>query len=124
MVSKTNAFIVLAPYFVPLYALLWAAFWGVGSHFGHWQAHQPWFHFGLGVTYSFHVTLTIHILRVKQPDIDVEGWIVSGVLIWLGNVLVLLLTLPLLAGRVAPWTALGWWLDRTARFLTWLASAF
>lgn len=124
VVSKTNPFIVLAPYFIPLYALIWAAFWGVGSHFGHWQAYQPWFHFGLGVTYSFHVTLTVHILRVRQPDIDVEGWIVSGVLIWLGNVLVLLVTLPWLTGRVTPWTALGWWLNRTARFLMWLASAF
>jgi hypothetical protein len=61
---------------------------------------------------------------VRQPDIDVEGWIVSGVLIWLGNVLVLLGTLPWLTGRVTPWTALGWWFNRTARFLMWLASAF
>jgi hypothetical protein len=122
-VSRSNPLIVLAPYFFPFYAVLWALAWGVGTWLGHWERFLPWFHFGLGFTYAFHVTLTAHILRVRQPDLAVEGWFVSAIVIWLGNVLVLLLTLPGLMGEVSLWTALRWWLDRTGRFLMWLTSA-
>lgn len=122
VVSKSNVLIVLAPYFFPLYALLWAIFWWIGDSLNHWGAYQPWFHFGLGLTYAFHVTLTIHILRVRQPDLEVEGWLVSSAVIWLGNVLVLLITLPLLTGRIGVGTALSWTIDRTGRFLLWLTS--
>jgi hypothetical protein len=124
VVTKSNPLIVLAPYFFPLYAVLWAVFWAVASWLGDWNAYRPWFHFGLGFTYAFHVTLTAHILRVRQPDLDVEGWLVSSVVIWLGNVLVLLVALPGLTGQVSLWTALRWWVERTGRFLLWLTSAF
>ncbi len=124
VVTKSNPLIVLAPYFFPFYSVIWTLTWLMGSWLWDWSRLLPWFHFGLGFTYAFHVALTAHILRVRQPDLDVEGWIVSGVVIWLGNALTLLMTLPLLTGRVGLWTALGWWVDRTGRFLSWLASAF
>lgn len=124
VVTKSNPLIVLAPYFFPLYAVLWALLWALGSWLGGWDRYLPWFHFGLGFTYAFHVTLTAHILRIRQPDLDVEGWLVSGLVIWLGNVLVLLLTFPLLTGEVGVWTAVRWWIERTGRFLLWLTSAF
>jgi hypothetical protein len=123
VLTKSNTLIVLAPYFFPLYAALWVLFWGLGSWLGHWDDQLPWFHYGLGLTYAFHVTLTAHILRVRQPDIAAEGWFVSVVVIWLGNVLVLLLTLPLLVHGVTLPTALGWMFERTGRFLDWLSAS-
>ncbi|MCW5558440.1 MAG: hypothetical protein KIT22_11500 [Verrucomicrobiae bacterium] len=122
VVTRTNTLIVLAPYFFPLYAVLWAVIWGLAAWLLDARGLRPWFHFGLGLTYAFHVTLTVHILRIRQPDIHAEGWFLSAVVIWLGNVLVLLLTLPPLTGRVGLTGALGWMVDRTGRFLAWLAS--
>lgn len=124
VLTKSNPFIVLAPYFFPFYAVAWALFWALGHWLWGWGSLRPWFHFGLGFTYAFHVALTLHILRVRQPDLEVEGWLVSGLLIWLGNALTLLLTLPLLTGQMGWIAAVGLWLDRTGRFLSWLGSAF
>lgn len=122
VVTRSNTLILLAPYFFPLYAVLWAALWGLGTWAFRSEGLRPWFHYGLGFTYAFHVTLTAFILRIRQPDIAAEGWFLSAVVIWLGNVLVLLLTLPLLTGRVTLLTALVWTFERTGRFLTWLSS--
>jgi hypothetical protein len=124
VVTRSNTLIILAPYFFPLYAVLWALVWLAFSWTMDSDRYLPWFHYGLGLTYAFHVTLTAYILRIRQPDIAAEGWFVSAVVIWLGNVLVLLLTLPLLTQRVTLGTALGWMLERTGRFLVWCASPF
>lgn len=122
VVTRTNTLIVLAPYFFPLYAVLWSAGWGLAVWLLDGRDLTPWFHFGLGLTYAFHVTLSGYILRLRQPDIEAEGWVVSVPVIWLGNVWILLVTLPLLTGRVTVGTALGWMLERTGRFLGWLGS--
>jgi hypothetical protein len=110
--SKSNALIALAPYFFPLYAVLWSLL-AVGIRW--WVGRNDWllpvFHAGLGVTYAFHVTMTAVILRIRQPDLVGEGFLFSGSLIWLGNAAVLLLALPCLAGtqgvaealRLAAW---------------------
>lgn len=119
VVTRSNTLIVLAPYFFPLYAVLWALTWLLLGWWIDADRFLPWFQFGLGATYAFHVTLTAHILRIRQPDIEAEGWFLSAVVIWLGNVLMLLLTLPLLTDRVTLWTALVWMVERTGRFLHW-----
>lgn len=120
VLTKANSLITLAPYFFPLYAVLWVAafasidlFWG--GRLGHF-----WLHLGLGITYAFHVSLTAHVLRLRQPDIVQEGWFFSVILIWLGNVLVLLLILPPLTHRVGILTALGWAIEETGRLVGWL----
>jgi hypothetical protein len=120
VLTKTNSLITLAPYFFPLYAVLWAvAFLGVAWWFG-WQRHLFWFHFGLGLTYSFHLTLTAAVLRVRQPDLDGEGWIFSGVLIWLLHGVLLLAALPFLVRGLAPVSVLSLTADRMLRVLRWL----
>lgn len=124
VVTRSNTLIILAPYFFPLYAVMWTLAWAVGRWLFQGEGALPWFHYGLGLTYAFHVTLTAYILRIRQPDIAAEGWFLSAVVIWLGNVLVLLVTLPLLTQRVTLFTALRWMSERTGRFLVWLASPF
>lgn len=96
VVTKTNLLITLSPYFFPLYACLWVVFFLIGDALFGWHPWLPWFHFGLGAAYAFHVTLTGHILRTRQPDLESEGWVFSAVIIWLGNATVLLISLPLL----------------------------
>jgi hypothetical protein len=67
----------------------------------------------LGAAYAFHLTLTWHALQTEQTDVTSQGHFFSAVIIWLGNVAVLLLGLPLLLdvsfGATARELARGSW---------------
>ena len=110
VVSKSNFLIVLAPYFFPLYAVLVVGGFALGHMAFGWSRYLIWFHLLLGAAYSFHVTLTGHILQTRQSDITSQGWIFSAVIIFLGNISILLIGLPLLTGNVTILGAMGWWL--------------
>jgi hypothetical protein len=98
--TKTNFLIVLAPYFFPLYAVFLALVYVVFYLAGAWhRAYAPWFHLLLGAAYAFHITLTGHVLRTHQTDITSQGRIFSAVVIFLGNAIVLLFGVTLLAGQ-------------------------
>ena len=124
VITKSNFLIALAPYFFPLYAVLVILVFVIGNLIWRWESHAPWFHFLLGAAYAFHVTLTWHILQTQQSDITEQGYLFSATVIWIGNVLVLLIGIPLLTSRVGVLDALAWWLNGTARVLHWLARAF
>lgn len=94
VLTKSNSLIVLAPYFFPLYSALWVTACALCAWFWGWRNHEFWMLLGLGVTYAFHLTLTGHVIRTRQPDFDGEGWIFSAVVVWLLHVLLLLLALP------------------------------
>jgi hypothetical protein len=121
VITKSNFLIALAPYFFPLYVALVILFFLLGHLIWNWQAYLPWFHFLIGAAYAFHITLTWHILQTTQSDITDQGWIFSGAVIWLGNILVLLVGIPLLTSRVRLLDALAWWFEGTARVFHWLA---
>ena len=61
-----------------------------------WHGYLVWFHLCIGAAYAFHVTLTFHALQTRQTDITGQGYLFSAVMIFLGNVGVLLLGIPLL----------------------------
>jgi hypothetical protein len=117
IVSKNNFAIALAPYFFPLYATLVVLVFLLGHWLWNWQHYLVWFHLLLGAAYAFHLTLTWHILKHSQTDISSQGYLFSAVIIFLGNIAVLLLGIPLLASRVDVLSALGWWLDGTRETL-------
>ncbi|MCX8156158.1 MAG: hypothetical protein N3J91_06910 [Verrucomicrobiae bacterium] len=118
LVTKHNFLIVLAPYFFPLYAALVALVYTAGHLVWDWSGARAWFHLLLGAAYAFHVTLTGHVLHTRQTDITSQGYFFSAVVIFLGNALVLLMALPLLAGQ-SVLRALGWWLRSTGE--VWLS---
>ena len=117
VVSKTNFLIVLAPYFFPVYVVLVLLVFGAGDLLFGWNPYLPWFHLFLGAAYAFHVTLTWHILRTRQSDLTSQGYLFSAVVIFLGNIGVLLVGLPLLTARVTVLTSLGWWLRESGDLL-------
>lgn len=117
VISKSNFLIVLAPYFFPLYAVLVVLTFSIGHLVFGWDRLLVWFHLLIGAAYSFHITLTWHILQTRQSDITSQGYLFSGVIIFLGNIAVLLLGLPLLTARVNVWTAMSWWLEETAHVM-------
>lgn len=119
-VTRTNFLIVLAPYFFPLYAALVVLIFLAGDWFWDWRHARVWFHLLLGAAYAFHVTLTAHILRSRQSDITEQGWLFSAAIIFLGNITVLLIGIPLLAGQPRVGTALGWWSQEVSRLVVGL----
>jgi hypothetical protein len=124
IVSKTNFLIALAPYFVPLYAIMVViAFWA-GNALWAWRVQAVWFHLLSGAAYAFHLTLTWHILQTRQTDITGQGYIFSAVVIFLGNVMVLLAAIPLLTQRVSLLTALSWWIADSVSGFAWVTNAF
>ena len=124
VISKTNFVIALAPYFFPLYAVLVIAAFAIGHLFGNWADYLVWFHLLVGAAYAFHVTLTAHALKTRQSDITSQGWVFSAVIIFLGNICVLLFGLPFLTAKVGFLNALGWWLESTGQTINWLARLF
>jgi len=122
VVTKSNFIIALAPYFFPLYAILVVAAFAAGQRFWNWRPYVVWFHLMLGAAYGFHVTLTWHILKSDQSDISDQGYFFSTVIIFLGNVAVLLIGVPLLTGSVSVSQALGWWGESTTEALRVTAS--
>ena len=117
VVSRSNFLIVLAPYFFPLYAVLVVIAFVLAHLLFGGRGQSIWFHLLLGAAYSFHVTLTWHILQTRQSDITSQGWIFSAVVIFLGNIGVLLVALPLLTARVTVIDAMRWWLQDSAAVL-------
>lgn len=109
VVTKNNFLISLAPYFFPLYAVGVVIGFTLGNQLSHWQRYAAWFHLLLGAAYAFHVTLTYFILRSRQTDISEQGYLFSATIIFLGNLLVLIVGIPLLAGNVELGTAFRWW---------------
>ncbi len=117
IITKSNFVIVLAPYFFPLYVVLVVMCFVVGHLIWGWKAYAVWFHLLVGAAYAFHVTLTGHALQTRQTDITSQGYFFSAVIIFLGNVGVLLLGVPLLTGSVSWLTALAWWMEETGAVL-------
>jgi len=113
VITKTNFLIALAPYFFPLYAVLVVALFAIGHLIWNWHGFLALFDLFLGAAYAFHLTLTAHILKTRQTDITDQGCLFSAVVIFLGNISVLLLGIPLLAGKVGVGSALGWWFECT-----------
>ena len=118
VVTRTNSLIALAPYFFPIYAAAVTLAFLLGHWIWGWARYAVWFHLLLGVAYAFHLTLTWCVLKTRQSDIVDQGYLFSAVVIWLGNAVVLVLSIPLLTGRVGVLTALAWcWIETGEIFL-------
>ena len=89
--SKTNFFIELSPYFVPIYTILFGIVYALLRAFSAEFRHMPeTFLFVTGFTLAFHFVMTSEVLRLKQPDILRSGYIFSFVVVFVGNILVLM----------------------------------
>jgi hypothetical protein len=121
--TKNNFVIALAPYFFPFYAVMIVVIFVIGDLVADWSRYIAWFYLLLGAAYAFHVTLTAEILKTRQTDITGQGWFFSGVIIFLGNGLVLAFAVPLLAGR-GLFQAAAWWMQCNAGVFQRLSHVF
>ncbi len=124
IISKTNFIIALAPYFFPLYVVLIVGIFALGNLIWNWHGYLVWFHLCVGAAYAFHVTLTFQVLQTQQSDITGQGYLFSAVVIFLGNVCVLLFGVPLLTAKVSLLDAGAWWFDGVGQIFHWLARLF
>ena len=116
VVTKNNFMIALAPYFFPLYVVLVVGCFVMGHLLWGWTRYLVWFHLLVGAAYAFHITLTWHILQTRQSDITSQGYFFSAVIIFLGNIGMLLIGVPLLT-KVPVLSSLGWWMTESGAVL-------
>jgi hypothetical protein len=120
VISKTNFLIALAPYFFPLYVVLVVSVFALGNLIWNWHGYLVWFHLCVGAAYAFHLTLTFQVLQTQQTDITGQGCLFSAVIIFLGNICVLLFGIPLLTANVGMLNSLDWWAEGTGLIFHWL----
>lgn len=94
--NKTNFFIRLAPYCLPLPTILLAAtcFLLESLHLPPY-GHPLLFAGVIGAGHAFFVGFTLWSMRRDQPDLLADGWFFSITVIWLCNVIVLAAVLGL-----------------------------
>ena len=89
--SNSNFIISLAPYFFPFYTVLLVALFYLAGYWIEMDPFRIWWMFAIGLTWSFHITFTIHMLTQHQPDVQDHGRIFSFTVIYIMNVLVIAL---------------------------------
>jgi len=109
--------IALAPYFFPFYAVVVMGVFMIARLVMPWDRLQVWFLLLLGAAYAFHITLTGHVLKTHQSDISEHGLVFSASVILLGNLLVLVLAIPLLVSHPNLPTAFLWCWEGTTRLV-------
>lgn len=92
-VTTSNVFVVLAPYFFPLYAALVLIAYFISGLFVDPAPWHAWWMALLGVSWGFHLTFTCSALFLPQSDIAVYGPLFSYALILFFNLLILALGL-------------------------------
>lgn len=102
-VTKTNVFVALAPYMIPLYSLIVIGIFYLVNWFYPLHAYWSWFLWLFGITVGFHMALTTYALRQGQPDLKAAGKFLSAILIYLGNVVSLILVLGMLFPQTVSW---------------------
>lgn len=126
--SKTNFFIELSPYFVPMYTVLLGFMYFLFSIIGISIPHKAYiFVFLVGVTLAFHFVMTSEVLKVEQPDILRSGFLFSLVIIFIFNLIVVMAFFTPLFDSVSfikfiktaavdTWGIYGIWYDRVIAF--------
>lgn len=87
LLSGTNIFVTLAPYFFPLYTVLAIAVYYAVRPFVDLSPYELFWLALVGFTWGFHATFTAGALMEKQPDIFMYGRLLSYAFIYLFNVL-------------------------------------
>ena len=124
VITKDHFLITLAPYFFPLYTILWMVAVGLFQLMTSWKVPSGLLEFGVGATYAFHVTLTWHVLQIRQPDLETEGIFFSAVVIWLGNVTVLLVAWWMVTHAVPGISVVRWVVDDTSEVFRGIGRIF
>jgi hypothetical protein len=88
-IERPNMWIILAPYFIPIYTIIWIL---TVKFAGLWFT-APWapivLYGGVGITYAYHIVMTVFALSKSQSDLRFYGHIFSLCLIIMINISIL-----------------------------------
>ncbi len=87
--SKSNLFVALSPYIIPLYTLLVVLLFVLIRLWWKDPLLTRFFQFLVGASLAFHLSMTITAIHRKQPDLKMAGIFLSTVLITTANALIL-----------------------------------
>lgn len=88
--DKSNWVISLSPYFVPFWSVIAVILYAVPSFFWEIPGEADLvFYAAMGASWSFHMAWTIWMIPRDQPDLKDNGTYLSLVLIYFGNLVVL-----------------------------------
>jgi len=118
LTTKSNFITSLAPYFFPFYAVVIMTIFAIGNIFWDWSGYTSLFYFLIGLAYAFHITLTFFALKTKQTDISDQGYVFSTVIIFLGNILILLVGITLFSSDTGVFYAFDLWLKSSTGIIT------
>ena len=91
--TKNNLFIRLSPYFVPIHAIFLFLLYWILSRFYDMSKFSNEFIFLMGFAMSFHLIMTVEVMKTRQPDILRTGYLFSVLLIYVANISIALLVL-------------------------------
>ena len=100
--TKSNVIVELAPYFIPLYALLFCLITFVVVRLFHVEAVRDLFFLLIGFSLTFHIVMTVDFLKTKQPDLMKLGTLFSIEMIYVVNLLVTIFVLGFVFPEVSP----------------------
>lgn len=84
--TKSNLFITLAPYLIPIYTVFVLLIYRGLALFINVQQYLYLFIFFIGFSFSFHIVLTVDSLKKDQPDVVKSGRLFSLFLIYIINI--------------------------------------
>ncbi len=87
--NKSNLFIALSPYFLPLWALLWAGLYSLLNWFWPSSEWRAILYGGVGFWWAFHLYWTGWIIPRDQPDLQENGTFFSLMIVYLANQILL-----------------------------------
>ncbi|MDB4662871.1 hypothetical protein OAE61_04490 [Verrucomicrobiales bacterium] len=91
LTNRNNFLISLSPYFFPFYTIILITLWALVEwlFFDFTDAHRQILFGLIGLTWAFHLTFTIWMIRREQPDVDQNGKLFSFSMIAVVNMLVI-----------------------------------
>ena len=93
-IQNPNLLITLAPYFFPTYTFFWLpSFFFFKYLFRPTQWNMPIFFYGIGMTFAFHLAMTMKALKVEQSDLKRYGLPLSASTILFSNLIIIYLSL-------------------------------
>jgi hypothetical protein len=97
LISKTNFLISLAPYFFPLYALVFSLIFFIAQ-----DAYRPVVAFFVGAALSFHIALTLFSLKTNQSDLHADSDVIFSVIfVYFMNIVMIALVLTVLSPKIS-----------------------
>lgn len=110
-VENPNLLITLAPYFFPTYSFFWLpSFFFFKYLFRPTQWNMPIFFTGLGLSFAFHLAMTLKALKTEQSDLKRYGLPLSSTTILLSNLLLIYFSLHIIQLSLKSGSA--YWLDK------------